>query len=103
MLSARPFRSGRNVIVCSTYSITDLVHEALCQRPTEFYGKIIPAIWVNEPLSDIIIPQQEWTDGRSKLLQELLSSMAIIKQFTYELPFLERELSKIFQNVFYFH
>ncbi len=34
---------------------------------------------------------QKWTDGRSKLLQELLQSMAIIKQFTYELPFLKRQ------------
>ncbi len=31
-----------------------------------------------------------WTDGRSKLLQELLQSMAIIKQFTNEIPFLKR-------------
>lgn len=34
----------------------------------------------------------KWTDGRSSLLQELLSSMQIIKVFTYELPFLKREL-----------
>ncbi|KAL7419852.1 hypothetical protein Q5752_005768 [Cryptotrichosporon argae] len=32
----------------------------------------------------------KWTDGRSKLLQELLSSMQIIKVFTYEIPFLKR-------------
>lgn len=31
-----------------------------------------------------------WTDARSKLLQELLQSMAIIKQFTNEIPFLKR-------------
>ncbi|KAL1410098.1 hypothetical protein Q8F55_004101 [Vanrija albida] len=31
-----------------------------------------------------------FTDGRSKLLQEILSSMQIIKVFTYELPFLKR-------------
>lgn len=31
-----------------------------------------------------------WTDGRAKLLRELLSSMQIIKVFTYELPFLNR-------------
>ncbi|KAK4689734.1 hypothetical protein P7C73_g391, partial [Tremellales sp. Uapishka_1] len=31
-----------------------------------------------------------WTDARSKLLQELLSSMQIIKVFTYEIPFLKR-------------
>ncbi len=37
---------------------------------------------------------QKWTDGRSKLLQELLQSMAIIKQFCYETPFLKRELSE---------
>lgn len=34
----------------------------------------------------------KWTDGRSSLLQELLSSMQIIKVFTYELPFLKRKL-----------
>ncbi len=33
---------------------------------------------------------QKWTDGRSKLLRELLSSMQIIKVFTYEIPFLKR-------------
>lgn len=32
---------------------------------------------------------QKWTDGRSKLLRELLSSMQIIKVFTYEIPFLK--------------
>lgn len=34
-----------------------------------------------------------WTDARSKLLRELLSSMQIIKLFVYEVPFLKRELS----------
>ncbi|BEJ03533.1 hypothetical protein CcaverHIS641_0107080 [Cutaneotrichosporon cavernicola] len=32
----------------------------------------------------------KWTDGRSKLLSELLASMQIIKAFCYELPFLKR-------------
>ncbi|KAK8861276.1 hypothetical protein IAR55_002095 [Kwoniella newhampshirensis] len=32
----------------------------------------------------------KWTDSRSRLLRELLSSMEIIKVFTYELPFLQR-------------
>ncbi|OCF34538.1 hypothetical protein I316_03579 [Kwoniella heveanensis BCC8398] len=32
-----------------------------------------------------------WTDSRSRLLRELLSSMEIIKVFTYEIPFLKRE------------
>ncbi|EIW69200.1 hypothetical protein TREMEDRAFT_44369 [Tremella mesenterica DSM 1558] len=31
-----------------------------------------------------------WTDGRAKLLRELLSSMQIIKVFTYEIPFLKK-------------
>ncbi|ODO00356.1 hypothetical protein I350_06992 [Cryptococcus amylolentus CBS 6273] len=31
-----------------------------------------------------------WTDSRSRLLRELLSSMEIIKVFTYEIPFLKR-------------
>ncbi|ORY27673.1 P-loop containing nucleoside triphosphate hydrolase protein [Naematelia encephala] len=31
-----------------------------------------------------------WTDARAKLLRELLSSMQIIKVFTYEVPFLKR-------------
>ena len=34
---------------------------------------------------------QRWTDTRAKLLRELLSSMQIIKVFTYEIPFLDRE------------
>ncbi|WVF66753.1 hypothetical protein IAT40_001495 [Kwoniella sp. CBS 6097] len=32
----------------------------------------------------------KWTDSRSRLLRELLSSMEIIKVFTYEIPFLKR-------------
>ncbi|WVQ83494.1 hypothetical protein IAT38_005635 [Cryptococcus sp. DSM 104549] len=32
----------------------------------------------------------KWTDSRSRLLRELLSSMEIIKFFTYEIPFLKR-------------
>ncbi|WVQ94366.1 hypothetical protein IAU59_001445 [Kwoniella sp. CBS 9459] len=32
----------------------------------------------------------KWTDSRSRLLRELLSSMEIIKVFTYEIPFLNR-------------
>lgn len=44
--------------------------------------------------ADKVIPlSQKWTDGRSKLLQELLQSMAIIKQFCYEIPFLKRQSS----------
>lgn len=35
----------------------------------------------------------QWTDSRSRLLQELLGSFAIIKYFTLERPFLERECS----------
>lgn len=42
----------------------------------------------------VVLTSQIWTDGRSKLLQELLGSMQIIKVFTYELPFLKRELTK---------
>jgi ATP-binding cassette subfamily C (CFTR/MRP) protein 1 len=32
-----------------------------------------------------------WTDKRAKLLVEVLSSMRVVKYFTYELPFLKRE------------
>nr|XP_019012361.1 uncharacterized protein I206_03208 [Kwoniella pini CBS 10737]OCF51142.1 hypothetical protein I206_03208 [Kwoniella pini CBS 10737] len=32
----------------------------------------------------------KWTDSRSRLLRELLSSMEVIKVFTYEIPFLKR-------------
>lgn len=35
--------------------------------------------------------RQAWTDRRANLLRELLSSMQIIKVFTYEIPFLKRE------------
>ena len=38
----------------------------------------------------LLTMSQKWTDGRSKLLRELLSSMQIIKVFTYEIPFLNR-------------
>ena len=31
-----------------------------------------------------------WTDKRSKLLQELLGGMKVIKFFAWEIPFLER-------------
>ena len=31
-----------------------------------------------------------WTDKRSKLLQELLGGMKVIKLFAWEIPFLER-------------
>ena len=31
-----------------------------------------------------------WTDRRSKLLQELLGGMKVIKFFAWEIPFLER-------------
>ena len=31
-----------------------------------------------------------WTDKRSKLLQELLGGMKVIKKFAWEIPFLER-------------
>lgn len=40
---------------------------------------------------------QVWTDSRSRLLRELLSSMEIIKVFTYELPFLKREYKPVFR------
>nr|XP_018264326.1 uncharacterized protein I303_02491 [Kwoniella dejecticola CBS 10117]OBR86484.1 hypothetical protein I303_02491 [Kwoniella dejecticola CBS 10117] len=32
----------------------------------------------------------KWTDSRARLLRELLSSMEVIKVFTYEIPFLKR-------------
>jgi ATP-binding cassette, subfamily C (CFTR/MRP), member 1 len=33
----------------------------------------------------------KWTDQRAKLLLEVLSSMRIVKYFTYEQPFLKRK------------
>jgi hypothetical protein len=34
----------------------------------------------------------KWTDKRAKIIQELLGGMRIIKYFTYEIPFIKREL-----------
>lgn len=40
---------------------------------------------------DVRKKSMKWTDARSRLLQELLGSFSIIKYFTLERPFLDRE------------
>lgn len=60
----------------------DVVYEDLLHRP-----QVVDGGYGGVSL------HQKWTDGRSKLLQELLGSMQIIKVFTYELPFLKRGCS----------
>lgn len=40
---------------------------------------------------DVRKKSMKWTDARSRLLQELLGSFSIIKYFTLERPFLDRQ------------
>jgi hypothetical protein len=72
LLALRPSRATSN-----------LVHEDEFHRQEEIYGGSI----TGGTGTDLL---QKFTDGRSKLLRELLSSMQIIKVFTYEIPFLKR-------------
>jgi hypothetical protein len=61
-----------------------MVHETVVRDSEAIYGT-----WM-ETCNQLTF-DQKWTDGRARLLRELLGTMQIIKVFTYEVPFLKRE------------
>lgn len=84
----RPFSIGRILRLYRPRSSSDMVHEDELQGPQVVDGECSVLATVAR------VDDQKWTDGRSKLLSELLGSMQIIKVFTYEIPFLKRECSQ---------
>lgn len=38
----------------------------------------------------------KWTDGRAKILLEVLGAMRVVKYFSYEIPFLKRRSTLCF-------
>lgn len=77
-------RVSRHEPVFATGTSPDLVHETEFYHTEEVHGESCYRLTI------LLTHDQIWTDGRSKLLRELLSSMQIIKVFTYEIPFLKR-------------
>ena len=81
----RPFGCRWLLAVHFNRSSADLVHEDELSCTEEINREHLAFL-----LPGQLMQLQKWTDGRSKLLRELLSSMQIIKVFTYEVPFLKR-------------
>jgi hypothetical protein len=77
------------MIICLILLLLDLGPSALAGFAIFF---LVPPFqsYAMKRTSEIRRKSMLWTDKRSKLLQELLGGMKVIKFFAWEIPFLER-------------
>ena len=77
------------LIICLILLLINLGPSALAGFAFLLIGVPVQTYGVKRFFS-LRVKSMAWTDKRSKLLQELLSGMRVIKLFSWEVPFLKR-------------
>ena len=77
------------MIICLILLLLDLGPSALAGFAIFFLASPFQT-YAMKRMFTIRLKSMLWTDKRSKLLQELLGGIKIIKFFAWEIPFLER-------------